>query len=119
MVLDPTILEVVAFPQEMRAEVESLDEQWMPFFARLEGPLRMLYSGQLGRMHDVDTLARLLEGPVIPALEVVLQASGAGYAALQAQSRGSGWAVRWGSPQATLEWAASMQDLGILPPLRS
>jgi glycosyltransferase involved in cell wall biosynthesis len=76
----------------------------------LEGPLRMLYSGQLGRMHDVDTLARLLEGPVIPALEVVLQASGAGYVALQAQSRGSTWAVRWGSPQATLEWAASMQQ---------
>ena len=39
---EPTILEVVAFPQEMRAEVETLDEQWMPFFARLEGPLRMI-----------------------------------------------------------------------------
>jgi hypothetical protein len=42
VVSDPTILEVVAFPQEMRAEVESLDEQWMPFFARLEGPVRLI-----------------------------------------------------------------------------
>jgi len=41
-VSEPTILELVAFPQEMRAEVELLDEQWMPFFARLEGPLRII-----------------------------------------------------------------------------
>jgi hypothetical protein len=26
----------------MRAEVELLDEQWMPFFARLEGPMRLI-----------------------------------------------------------------------------
>ena len=76
----------------------------------LEGPLRMLYSGQLGRMHDVETLARLLEGPLTPGLEIVLQASGAGYAALQARSRATAWPVRWGVPLATAEWAASMQQ---------
>jgi hypothetical protein len=76
----------------------------------LEGPLRMLYSGQLGRMHDVATLARLLEGPVTPGVEIVMQASGAGYAALGARSRSTAWPVRWGSPLATAEWAASMQQ---------
>jgi glycosyltransferase involved in cell wall biosynthesis len=76
----------------------------------LEGPLRMLYSGQLGRMHEVDTLARLLMGPVLPELQIALQASGAGYAALQAQSRDTAWPVTWGSPLPTAEWAVSMQQ---------
>lgn len=75
----------------------------------LEGPLRMLYSGQLGRMHDLETLAHLLEEPAIPELEIVLQASGAGYAALEARSRATAWPVSWGPPLATADWAASMQ----------
>ena len=76
----------------------------------LEGPIRMLYSGHLGRMHDVDTLACLLEAPVTPGLEIVLQASGAGYAALLARSKATAWPVRWGAPLATAEWAASMRQ---------
>jgi glycosyltransferase involved in cell wall biosynthesis len=75
----------------------------------LDGPLRMLYSGQLGRMHDLETLAQLLEGPATPGFEIVLQASGAGYAALQSRSRATAWPVSWGAPLATADWAASMQ----------
>lgn len=75
-----------------------------------EGSIRVLYSGQMGRMHDIDTVAGLLGGAPVPGVEIVLQASGSGYDRLRESARSSAWAVVWGAPLATQAWAASMEQ---------
>jgi len=62
---EPTIIEVTAFPQEMRADVDTLDQQWMPFFAASEGPLRLvshtLRFDLRGPQHDIERRLRPLD----------------------------------------------------------
>src|SRR5689334_17808191 len=42
MATEPVCYQVTAFPLEMHPEAESLDEQWIPFFASLERPIRII-----------------------------------------------------------------------------
>jgi hypothetical protein len=39
--IDPTVVRVHAFPQEMR-NIDLLEEEWIPFFAAQDGPIRMI-----------------------------------------------------------------------------
>jgi hypothetical protein len=39
---EPVVIRVTPFPQEMRPDSESMDEGWIPFFASLEGPTRII-----------------------------------------------------------------------------
>ena len=38
---EPVCYQVTAFPLDMHPEAGSLDEQWIPFFAGLEKPIRV------------------------------------------------------------------------------
>ena len=71
---------------------------------------RILYSGQLGRMHDTATLpAAWKDGGTVPArLEWVFHASGSGYARLR-QLAGSPANVRWGAALPEAEWLDVMR----------
>lgn len=42
MAHEPVCYQVTAFPLEMHPEAHNLDEQWIPFFAGLEKPIRMI-----------------------------------------------------------------------------
>src|SRR5689334_8380515 len=42
MPTEPVCYQVTAFPLEMLPEATTLDEQWIPFFATLERPIRLL-----------------------------------------------------------------------------
>lgn len=42
MATEPTCFAVTAFPLDMHPESDTLDEQWIPFFAGLEKPMRMI-----------------------------------------------------------------------------
>src|SRR5262245_54386167 len=39
---EPIVIRVTPFPQEMRADSESMEEGWIPFFAGLEGSIRII-----------------------------------------------------------------------------
>src|SRR6266545_3263928 len=39
---DPVVIRVTPFPQEMRPDSHDMEEGWIPFFASLEGPVRII-----------------------------------------------------------------------------
>lgn len=42
MTNEPVCYQVTAFPLDMHPEAHNLDEQWIPFFAGLERPIRVI-----------------------------------------------------------------------------
>jgi glycosyltransferase involved in cell wall biosynthesis len=73
------------------------------------GAVRILYAGQMGRMHDVGTLREMIAKGVPQGLEFAFHASGAGYASL----RGACGAVqryRWGGALSGADWTRTMRE---------
>lgn len=97
-----------------RAVVIPVGADGTPFLHHAPAPLpvgarpRVLYSGLMGRMHDVDTVARALALPVAEGAAWVFHASGAGYSRLKA-----GPALRqratWGGSLPGREWENEMK----------
>ncbi len=77
---------------------------------RADEPLQILYSGQLGRMHDVNTLADAwsLDGEMFSGVKWVFQASGPGYARLR-RIAGDRPEVEWGGSLPDDEWHGAMR----------
>ena len=73
-------------------------------------PLRIMYSGQLGRMHDTSTLlAAWIGDRTLPSdVTWVFQASGSGYAQLRQQA-GDRPNVEWGGALPATEWQEAMK----------
>jgi len=73
-------------------------------------PLRIIYSGQLGRMHDTSTLLAAWRGESILPSDAtwVFQASGSGYAQLRQQA-GARANVEWGGALPAAEWQKAMK----------
>lgn len=72
-------------------------------------PLRILYAGQFGRMHDTDTLlAAWQAGGCMQGLHWVFHASGAGYARLRRQA-GEVPGTEWGGALSDADWGAEMK----------
>lgn len=72
-------------------------------------PPRILYSGQMGRMHDIGTLALLWKGSKSNGVTWTFQAGGAGYAELRRSAVGVG-EVRWGGALPELKWQEAMRE---------
>ncbi len=81
-----------------------------PIRAEARAPLRMFYSGQLGRMHDSGTLLAAWEqiGSRRSDLAWVFHASGAGYARLRRQA-GEQPGVEWGGALPAATWVEEMK----------
>jgi glycosyltransferase involved in cell wall biosynthesis len=73
-------------------------------------PLRILYSGQLGRMHDATTLLAAWHGGETswPGLIWVFHATGAGYARLRREA-GQRADVEWGGALTEPDWQVAMK----------
>jgi colanic acid biosynthesis glycosyl transferase WcaI len=99
-----------------RAVVIPVGADGAPFRARQPGrlapgePLRIMYSGQLGRMHDTSTLlAAWIGDRTLPSdMTWVFQASGSGYAQLRQQA-GVRANVEWGGALPATEWQEAMK----------
>jgi len=96
-----------------RAVVIPVGADGRPFQNRPPGPIGrsqevcLLYSGLMGRMHDVETICQALRDGVPAGLKIRFHASGVGYADL----RGSdipGGRCEWGGPLQPLEWQQAM-----------
>lgn len=70
-------------------------------------PLRVLYCGNLGRMHDTDTICRWLQRGIPSGLQVEFRGHGAGFRALAAATPVGGGLVIGGS-LAQSAWAEAM-----------
>jgi len=83
----------------------------MPPVKRNEGaPVRMLYCGNLGRMHDVDTIIRMLHAGLPEAIELGFRGNGAGFRQLEmaVHSQDLGGRVSIGGSLQETEWIAAM-----------
>lgn len=70
---------------------------------------RILYCGQMGRMHDVETLVAAWQSEEAAKLDWAFHASGAGYARLRAASDGPS-TISWGRGLPDAEWAEAMKQ---------
>jgi glycosyltransferase involved in cell wall biosynthesis len=91
----------------------------MPPAARVEGaPVRILYSGNLGRMHDVETIVDALEIGLPDGIVLDFCGNGPGFRRLQAavQPLGLGARVRFAANLAEREWVQAMSaaDIGLV-----
>jgi len=78
-------------------------------------PLRILYCGNFGRMHETETVAALLRDPPAPGWTLEFRGHGHGFRALAAavaQSAGSPL-VSFGESLPEAEWTASMKKADI------
>lgn len=69
---------------------------------------RILYAGQMGRMHETDTLRALWQEPARARVEWHFHASGAEYRRLRAEA-GTREEVLWGEALADAPWQAAMR----------
>ncbi len=70
---------------------------------------QILYSGQMGRMHDVATLLHSWAKGEVPGLRWAFYATGAGYATLR-QATGARPAVTWGESLPADSWQRAMLE---------
>ena len=90
-------------------EVGSDSKSLLPREDAHAGVLRVIYSGNLGHAHDVDTIVDLLREPLPPGIDLAFHAYGSGYAQLK-RSVGVPVPQRviFGGPLADAEWAKVM-----------
>jgi glycosyltransferase involved in cell wall biosynthesis len=69
---------------------------------------RILYSGQMGRMHDWTTVAGAWTAPAETGVTWAFHASGAGYAQLRQATDAGSAGVTWGAPLPDAEWREAM-----------
>jgi len=72
-------------------------------------PVRVLYSGQMGRMHDFATLGDALERGLPDRLQLRFQATGAGYANLRARLINHDRVI-WGGALGHDDWLEAMKS---------
>jgi glycosyltransferase involved in cell wall biosynthesis len=72
-------------------------------------PPQILYSGQMGRMHDIATLQQAWAAEKIPGLRWAFHATGAGYASLRRQTEKSSNMI-WGDSLPGEVWQRTMLD---------
>jgi len=70
-------------------------------------PLRVLYCGNLGRMHDIDTIAAVMGQPPPAGWNIEFRGHGAGFRELA--SRSPGGHVTFGGSLAEDEWSRAMR----------
>jgi glycosyltransferase involved in cell wall biosynthesis len=76
----------------------------------------LLYCGQMGKMHDVETLARFIKrrlpGSLQSKLVWLFHAYGAGFQQLRdaVGSNGAGWEIKWRNPLSEEDWIAAMKN---------
>ena len=70
---------------------------------------RILYSGQMGSMHDTDTLSGAWSGTTQAGVSWTFHASGSGYVRLQ-KAAGIRADVTWGASLPDSEWQAAMKE---------
>lgn len=76
-------------------------------------PVRILYCGHLGHMHDTGTVRDLfLRVPARDDVRFVFHASGPGYRALRRdrELETSRWRIDWGDPLPPSTWARALQE---------
>lgn len=79
---------------------------------RLVGPqqdIKILYAGQLGRMHEVETLQMALRAGVPAGLQLAFHAIGTGYERLRGEDF-PGARCLWGEPLPQLAWENVMME---------
>jgi len=81
----------------------------------VDQPVRALYCGNLGRMHDVDTLVGALHGGLPETLEVNFRGNGAGFRLLEdaVQERNLGGRVSVGGNLKEADWIAAMRGADV------
>jgi len=98
-----------------RAMVIPVGADGLPFQDASPSPLaagrhpRILYSGQMGRMHDTDTLAAAWTEAGANGVTWSFQASGAGYVRLR-KAAGARPDVTWGAALPEEEWRRAMKQ---------
>jgi glycosyltransferase involved in cell wall biosynthesis len=70
---------------------------------------RILYCGQMGRMHEVETLLAAWDSGEAAALEWVFHSGGAGYRRLRAKAKDRSGVV-WGAGLSDAEWVDAMKQ---------
>lgn len=79
---------------------------------RCNGPITVLYAGNMGYMHDVMTLEKLLSDGIPPGLRLVFHASGYGYDLLRRRvsDKEPRWStqIKWGGPLNFESWARAL-----------
>jgi colanic acid biosynthesis glycosyl transferase WcaI len=74
-----------------------------------EETVTVLYAGQMGRMHEIETVGQVLRAGIPRRLKLVFHASGAGYNHLRESSQGV-IGCTWGEPLAPAVWQKTMAD---------
>jgi glycosyltransferase involved in cell wall biosynthesis len=72
-------------------------------------PVRVLYCGNLGRMHDVETIEQLILGGILAQTELRFRAHGAGYRQLSRLSGAAGGNIDWGGNIPDALWVEEMK----------
>jgi len=80
-----------------------------PALRALDDPLRVLYSGNLGRMHDTQAVAGLVANPGTSPWRITFRGHGAGFQELAPLAAGAGGRVTFGGSLPETEWAAAMK----------
>lgn len=75
----------------------------------MSAPVQVLYAGQMGRMHDVETLQQTILAGVPSGLEFVFHANGIGYARLR-KSCETAQHCRWMGPLPDKDWSHVMRQ---------
>lgn len=70
-------------------------------------PIRILYAGQMGRMHEVETVSRALASGIPRGVEIFFHASGAGYARLRREAQDTQGCM-WRGPLDPDAWQRTM-----------
>lgn len=80
-----------------------------PRLGRPDQPVEVLYCGNLGRMHDTQTVADLLADPGISSWRIAFRGHGAGFRELVPLAARSGGRVTFGGSLAERDWSAAMK----------
>jgi len=81
-----------------------------PTLREPDEPLRVLYSGNLGRMHDTQTVASLIANPGTSSWRIAFRGHGAGIQELAPLAAGADGRVTFGGSLPEAEWAAAMKS---------
>jgi glycosyltransferase involved in cell wall biosynthesis len=101
-----------------RAAVIAVGADGLPFREHPPLPLppdemhTVLYSGVMGKMHDVETVASVLPGAGAFPIRWVFHAMGSGYSRLRARC-GTLPRIQWGDPLPDSDWRRAMRSAAI------
>lgn len=73
-------------------------------------PVRVLYAGQMGRMHDIGALLGLLESGIPNGVEFAFHATGAGYGNLKRRLSKAPARCRWGDALDDAAWRQALLE---------